>query len=518
MLAGAFEGLADIKQKENVTNQASSNEEIKEIRVAIYTNEIGERYYLDPLENYSWRVGNTLYNLVPTILSTKDIIKGKLTIEDYDVFVYSFNQADQYLFRTSFPNLPRNIIIKRNIVNFVKAGGGYYGSCGGAAIAGGMKNKPRSFLERAMYKSQLGISVVEFEYDTAVPLLADLINRKPEAVDTQSYLLYSGWFVSNPHDMNYSAICPEINISKDNAIFDDFIGDTRKIRWIGMSPFELPENPDREITVLAKFPEEELSDNVTNQIHYWTYEGKFKDLLKGLFTKGDINWCKNFGLLMRSFLFSTDWVKTDILVKTNVSNKIFMSAEVYPNENKARIVRCSGHPDLTVWWGGHLEDIADTDKNNLYDGFYRLQDAVPFNETVEDEERYNDCIIRRAIAWEAKIPDSDLPTVYGASEVVDISPNIQSSPLIILGNSKEERFRKSTLDLYYRYSDDNSTNWSNWVLYETDSDGSNGWSWEFASPNGTGYYQFYSVRRVDYEGYTEIETAPPGPDAIVYIN
>jgi len=261
-----------------------------------------------------------------------------LTNEDFDVFIYSFNQADQYLFRTGFSNLPRNIIIKRNIVNFVKGGGGYYGSCGGAAVAGGMQNKPTSFLERAMYKSQLGISGVVWYFDSVVPLLADLINRKPEAVDTQAYLVYSGWFVSNPHDMNYSGVCPEINISKDNAIFEDFIGSTRKIRWIGLPAFELPENPDREIKVLAKFPEEELSDNVTNQIHYWTFEGNLIDLIKGQFTEGEILWCKNLGPLMRSFLFSRDWVKTDIMVKTNLSDKIFMSAEIYPNENRLELL------------------------------------------------------------------------------------------------------------------------------------------------------------------------------------
>jgi hypothetical protein len=35
--------------------------------------------------------------------------------------------------------------------------------------------------------------------------------------------------------------------------------------------------------------------------------------------------------------------------------------------------------------------------------------------------------------------------------------------------------------------------------------------------NGPGYYQFYSIRHIKYDDHTEIETAPPGPDAIAYV-
>jgi len=71
--------------------------------------------------------------------------------------------------------------------------------------------------------------------------------------------------------------------------------------------------------------------------------------------------------------------------------------------------------------------------------------------------------------------------------------------------------------LYYRYSEDNSS-WSEWELYRTDSDDLDGWSWEFNSPDGPGYYQFYSIRNVDYKSHTEAENVPPGPDAIVHVD
>jgi len=507
---------ANVNDDDGVKNSPNSNEDIKEIRVAIYTDIKDEKYFLSPLRYYDWKVGKTTYCFVPTILTTKDMLNGELKIEKYDVFIYSFNQADQYLLGTSFSRLPKNKIIVRNIFNFVEDGGGYYGSCGGCGIAGGMKNKPKSFLERAMKQSGLGISGVEFQYDTGIPILTELRGRGPESVDMQSYLFYSSWHVSNPHDMNYSGVCPDINISKDNPIFDDFIGNTRKIRWIGFPALEVPEQPDREITVLAKFPEEEISDNKSAQIHYWTYTGGISGLIKGLFCKDKIEWCENLGFLMNSFVFSGDWKKTDKLVETYVANKPFITAEIYPNENKARVVRCPGHPELLTWWGGCLQDVEDTDANNIYEGFHKLVGATPLDETVEDEMTYNYCIIRRIIAWEAKIPDNDLPSVYGASQVSDIYPYEQTSGFTIIGNAQEGTERYISLDLYYRYSDDNSS-WSDWKIYGTDINKSDGWSWKFNAPNGMGYYQLYSIRYVECDGYTETETAPPGPDAAVYI-
>lgn len=504
--------------KDSIKNSVNSNTETIEIRVAIYTDTKEEAYFLLPLENYNWKIGQTTYCFVPTILSTRNILEGKLTTENYDMLIYSFNQADQHLLETGFSRLPKNKIIVKNIADFVKDGGGYYGSCGGAAIAGGMKNKPKSFLERAMKQSSLGISSVEFQYDTALPILTEMIGRGPESVGMQAYLLYSGWYAANPHDMNYSGICPDINISKDTPIFDDFVDNIRKIRWIGLSAFEIPEQPDREMTVLAKFPEEELSNNESGQIHYWTYTGGIRGLIKGLFVKGDVIWCKNLGFLMKSFIFSGDWEKTDTIVETSVADKAFMTSEVYPNENEARIVRCSGHPELVTWWGGQLQDREDTDNNNIYDGFHTLEGATPLNETVEDEYTYNYCIIRRIAAWATKVPDNDLPPVYGPSQVSDIYPYNQPSNFTIIGNAKEETERTMSLDLYYRYSYDNSSNWSNWTLYVTDTDGSDGWSWEFNAPNGTGFYQFCSIRQVEYEGYTEIEKVPPGHDAIAYVD
>jgi hypothetical protein len=187
-----------------------------------------------------------------------------------------------------------------------------------------------------------------------------------------------------------------------------------------------------------------------------------------------------------------------------------MTAEVYPNEHQGRIVITSGHPSMNSWQGGHIEEVEDTDNNCVNDGLHYW-----VNITSDDEFSYNYWIIRRSIAWSAKLPDNDLPPVYGPSQVCDFEQNMTSLTFTVKGNSVTTDGTMS-LDLYYRHSDDNA-NWTEYTLYETDTDKSDGWSWEFSSPNGAGCYQFYSIRNVDYEGYIETEKVPPGPDAKIHV-
>jgi hypothetical protein len=153
----------------------------------------------------------------------------------------------------------------------------------------------------------------------------------------------------------------------------------------------------------------------------------------------------------------------------------------------------------------------------LYDGLYTLEGATPLNETIEDEFTYNYCIISRSVAWAAKVPDNDLPAVYGPSQVSDIYPYHQSLNFTVIGNVKEEAYGNISVELCYQHSNDNTSNWSDWTMYGTDTSASDGWSWDFDSPAGAGYYRFYSLRHVEFEGSTEIEAPPSGPDAVVYI-
>jgi len=525
MLCFSFQVVSENVVKINNSNHIGTNEFIT-IKVALYTDE-NEDYFFEflsaadffyALDDYSWIVGNKEYSFDVDFITSKDIYRGKLNIENYDVLLYPPDTADEYLINTGFSRLLRNKLRVRNIREFIEDGGGYYGSCGSALIAVNMINEPETFLERAMKKSCMGLSCAYVDFHGAIPILNQLSGKSYETTDTQAYLLFSGWNTDGPHgSFMLSGASLDAPIFNDHPIFDDYLEETRRIRWIGAPNIYIPETPDRKISVLATYPDEEICENESIDVHYWKFTGNLLDLIKGqLFGKGDIHWCENLGFLMRSFVFSTDWEKTDSIVKTNFSNKPFMTAEEYPNENLGRIVICTGHPELEVWWGGHIEEVEDTDENNIYDALHHWVDVTPYNETIEDELSYNYWIIRRSIAWAAKIPDDALPPVYGTSQVCDINSEDSKSEIVLYGNSKTSDGIVE-LELYYRHSADNET-WSDWALYSTDTNGEDGWSWNFAFPNCNGYYQFYSKRHVYYLGYEEIETDPPGPDAMVYVD
>jgi hypothetical protein len=528
MLGSIFATSANNVKSNIIDNKIKNSNIIKEIdiRVAIYTDEKESdpefyspygrtRYFMFALD-YDWQVGDRTYNFVPTLLTTKDILRKKLTTDNFDVFLYPPDTADQFIFTTGISILPRNIIRERKIANFIGDGGGFFGTCGGAIIAGDITNKPKTFLERIFKNTCLEISDVDIEYKTTLPLFSQIIGLEPESLGIHAYLFYSGWNASDMNIVFHSGACLDINISKNNPIFDGLMENTRKIRWISSPPFEIPIETDGEINIIARFPEDEISDNKTIDIHHWKYIGGIRNLIKGLFYRGgEIHWLENLGIGMKAFVFAGDWIR-DKPVKTNHSNRPFAVTEIYPNKNNSRIVRFSGHPEYNIWWGGHIEETDDTDNNNIYEGFHHWVDIKPENETIEDEFSYNYWIVRRSIAWAAKVPDNDLPPVYGPSEVSDIYPYEQTSPFLIEGNAKTEEGIMS-LDLYYRYSPNNETLWTNWTNYNTDTNRSDGWSWKFDCPYGTGYYQFYSLRHVKHEYEWMNEIPPPGPDTISYI-
>ena len=330
-------------------------------------------------------------------------------------------------------------------------------------------------------------------------------------------MYYSGWNFG-PTRPYPGEIQFNVTINRNHSIFDDYLNETALIGWSAGPKYVIPEEPDREVYVLANYPIEEFSDNEKLRIHYWKYTGGIKGLIKGY-----LNHVKNdksiIGIkLVNSWYMASDWEKTDEIVKTNYSGKPFMTAEIYPNENKSRIFLTAGHPEFKIFFGGEIFEVNNTNHNNLYDGLIGWTNYTDPNKTEEDEKTYNWWIVRRAVAWAAKVPDNDLPPIYGPSQVNDIIPYNQSTNFTIYGNSKVSDGIES-LDLKYQYSSDNGTSdpWSGWTLYSTDFDVSNGWSWEFSSPNGSGYYQFYSIRHIKYENEESIEKPPDGPDAIVKI-
>ena len=500
----------------------------KDVRVAIFTDDtLDEDFYgplgrtvhfLHALEDYSWTVGDITYCFKTTILRTEDILKGKLTTDNFDVLLYPPDSFNEYSTSYGIKILPKNRIRTNKLVNFVKAGGGFFGTCGGALVAGDLENKPITAMEKLIKNCCLKISKANSYMQTGMPILGQLSKYGYKYAHSSGYVSFSGWNLTD-YDINYHVgVCLDVPILKDNAIFDDYCGDTCRIRWIGGSHYVLPENSEN-IKIIAKFPEQEISDNNLTKIHYWKYVGGLRGILKALIFGGDeILWGASLSPFMKAIIYAEDWKMMDDIVETNFSNKPFMITEIYENENQSRIVRCTGHPEDNVWWGGHIEELEDTNNNNMFDGFHRWKDIISENETIEDEFSYTFWIDRRSVAWAAKIPDNDLPPVYGPSEVSDFSEFNQSSNFTIIGNVKEEPEGIMSLDLFYRFSE-NCTSWDEWTLYGIDTDGSDGWSWFFNAFNasGLGHYQFYSLRHVRYENEWLNETAPPGPDAIARV-
>ena len=143
---------------------------------------------------------------------------------------------------------------------------------------------------------------------------------------------------------------------ENRHFFDDFIEDKRRISWFGGPAFEVTSQENHKINVLAFYPEEDISDNISTQIHAWKYKGGIRGFICA-FSK-----LIKYGFKFREALeytkyLASDWDMTDKIIQTNYSNKPFMTIEEYPNENQARIVLCGGHPEYYIWWGGYIEDF-----------------------------------------------------------------------------------------------------------------------------------------------------------------
>jgi len=496
----------------------------KEVRVALFIKTVLKKncnsLYNEVLDGYSWIAGDTKYTFKVDEITDKEVYKGFLTTDNYDILVMTAGGGFTCSETKWQINRPSVKFWRNKMIKFIKDGGGYYGVCGGTWFLLDFDKPPRTLDELKCDRASLGVSCVKLERaenPSGHILLSQFTGGYNTINAGKIYMYYSGWNFG-PTRIYPGEIQFNVTINKNHSIFDDYLNKTALVGWSAGPRYVIPKEPDREVCVLANYPLEEFSDSERFCIHYWKYTGGIKGLVKGYLrhVKTDKSLIGiNF---YNTWWMASDWEKTDEIVKTNYSAKPIMTAEVYPNENNARIFLTGAHPEFKIFFGGEIFEVEDTNSNNLYDGLIGWTNYSDPDETEEDEEIYNWWIVRRAVAWAAKVPDNDLPPIYGPSQVSDIYPYNQSSNFTIYGNSVVADGVES-LELFYRCSSDNGTTdpWSNWTLYGTDFDGSNGWSWEFNISNGTGYYQFYSIRHVKY-GYNElVENALNKPDAIAYV-
>jgi len=88
---------------------------------------------------------------------------------------------------------------------------------------------------------------------------------------------------------------------------------------------------------------------------------------------------------------------------------------------------------------------------------------------------------------------------YPVSSVDPISPYEQTAPFTVTATASDSDGSVTGVDLHYRYSG-NNISWGTWTLFG--SDVGFPWEWTFDFPDGSGYYEFYSIAHDD-GGMTE---------------
>jgi len=407
-------------------DESSSNKKIKEIKVAILAEEplgwgSGKHYFPIILDGYKWKYNDISYTFSTEYIFDKDIIKGRLNITDYDVLlVPGGGVGDGEAIVKGFNLFPSVKKWKKNLSHFIKNGGGYVGICGGAALFTGLNtgvNKlPTTFTERQYNKSSLGISdVISYYKDLAIPIF-NLIQRKhPEKIGASGYIFSFAPGETKDGKKIFSGGVPvDFQIKKNHPIFSDFKKETERIRWWGGPALIVPTKTKRDISILAYYPKIKLSENPATKVYAWRYTGGIYGLILGgiksfRFIKKKKESLRN--LFTYAYYLAGDWECSDKLIDLDFSNKPSITAEIYPNKNKGRILLCASHPEYLIWRGGEINELQSDDFHCLATGLHQWKNISPLSKNASDELTHTWWMVRRFVAWAAKVPDKHLPPI-----------------------------------------------------------------------------------------------------------
>ena len=403
-----------------------SQPKIKDIRIAILCEEplgwgSGKHYFPIILNNYSWKTEGIEYRFTTNYLYDRDIIHGKLNRKKFDVFLIpGGGVGDGQAIVKGFRYLRKNQNWKKQIQSFVEDGGGIIGICGGAALITsldmGPNKKPKTFTEKQYNKSSLDISKVKHYYNNlAFPLLYPFQRKHPEKIGATAYVFsFAPGKTKNGKKIHTGGVPVDFVVSKENPILNDYTKDTLRIRWWGGPALTLPDENNRDIMVLAYYPENVLSDNKSTRIFAWRYVGGITGLIKGFFRALSFIHKENGKLsevFLNTYFLAKPWKKSNRIIDLNFTNKPAITAEIFPNKNKARIILCTAHPEYMIWWNGHIEEIKDEKNSCLAYGFHKWRDIDPLSKDLIDELTYTWWLVRRFTAWAAKLPDKHLPPI-----------------------------------------------------------------------------------------------------------
>ena len=413
-----------MKKKPSIDSKNRNKNKL--VKVAILAEEPffwGSRkfYHQIILDNYSWLAGGIRYTISTKYIYDKDIINGELNKSNYDSFLVpgggvGNNEAltKGFTFRRSVKKF------KQNIADFIKQGGGYIGICGGVALITDLikdpGKKPLTFTERQYNKSSLGVSCVSsyFKY-LAFPLFYPFQYKHPENIGNSGYSFTFAPGETVDGKYIYAVGCPiDVEINKDNPIFSDFNKEKERIRWWAGQGLIIRKEPGRQVYVLGRYPSIDVSENVSTRVCAWRYTGGILGILSGLlkaFQTVKINKMSLNKIPLFTFYLAGGWECTSKVIKLDNSDKPCITAEIYPNNNKGRIVLCAVHPEYMIWHGGYIEENDNSVDTCLGKGLHRWKNINKLSSSLEKEMTNNWWMLRRFVAWASKVPDNHLPPI-----------------------------------------------------------------------------------------------------------
>ncbi len=396
----------------------------KKIKVAILAEEpvgwgSGKHYFPIILDNYTWKTQNGIYQIQTVTVTDKDIINNMLLKESFDVLLIpGGGVGDGACLTKGFNTIPSVKKWKKNIKRFIQHGGGFVGICGGTALITSLVTdcKSKTFVEKQYHKSAIGVSTVKSYYPhLAFPLFYLKQQKHPERVGAAAYVFsFHPGFTDDGRYLFTAGVPVDFKIDKYHSFFRGYEKDVLRMRWWGGPGLLLSEENKRDITVLASYPEKDFSQQPETRIHAWVYVGGLHGLIKGLkkalyFIKNNqYSFTKLFTLL---FYFAGDWKKSKKDINLRVANKAAIIQETYPNEHKGRMFLCSTHPEYMIWDGGYITERDDRRFNCIADGFHQWKDIKGFSKDGIKELTSTWWVVRRAVAWAAKVPEQDYPPI-----------------------------------------------------------------------------------------------------------
>jgi glutamine amidotransferase-like uncharacterized protein len=395
------------------------------LRIAILAEEplgwgSGKHFFPIILQDYTWKTQNKIYTITTQYIYDTDIVSGRLNTAEFDVLlVPGGGVGDGQAVMKGFPFSRKINRWKKNISAFIQDGGGYVGICGGAALMTSLKTeeeKPHSFLERLYNKSSLGVSCVSSYYTSiAFAFFYPFQKNHPEKIGAMAYVFsFAPGETVDGARVHTGGAPIDYQLCKNHPIFSDRPQDTQRIRWWGGPAFIVPQNPNRDVQVLARYPKQDISDNSSLRIHAWRYVGGLNGIFKGFlkaaaYIKKEKDSLKN--LLLYTYYMLGDWQLTEKVIKLDYANKPAITAEEYPNEKKGRILLCSSHPEYMVWWNGHIIPVEEKKGTCLGLGLHQWKEIASFSKDASTELTHTWWMVRRFVAWAAKVPDDELPPV-----------------------------------------------------------------------------------------------------------